>query len=153
MSEDAGGGWQSIDTAPKDQEILVYTRPWGTIVASYSGEHGEWLSRMQVPVSIKEEEELPTHWRPLPEPPEGIGEPGADARGVRRLPPEAVGGRCSRPHRGAGANRAKRPTANRACAADRSATANGKGTDRCASGSDCCAGPTPHGSSSPCDQA
>ena len=71
MSEQATGGWQPIDSAPKDQEILVYTKPWGPIVALHSEEFGEWLSRMQVPVSIKEDEEMPTHWQPLPAAPEG----------------------------------------------------------------------------------
>lgn len=62
--------WKPIDSAPKDTEILVYTRPWGTIIASFSEEFGEWLSRMQVPVSIRVEAEMPTHWRPLPDPPD-----------------------------------------------------------------------------------
>lgn len=66
MAMNAGDGWRPIETAPKDQEILVFTKPWGPIVASYSAEYGEWLSRMQVPVSIRDEEELPTHWQPLP---------------------------------------------------------------------------------------
>jgi hypothetical protein len=65
-------GWQPIATAPKDVEILVYTRPWGPIIALLSDEFGAWLSRMQVPVSIRDEEELPTHWQPLPEPPDGL---------------------------------------------------------------------------------
>ncbi len=64
--------WQPIESAPKDQEILVYTRPWGAIIAVFSGEFGEWLSRMQVPVSIKEDDELPTHWQELPSPPAGV---------------------------------------------------------------------------------
>lgn len=71
--------WQPIDGAPKDKEILVYTRPWGPIIASFSEEFGEWFSRMQVPVSIKEEEELPTHWQPLPEPPDGVDPSGREA--------------------------------------------------------------------------
>lgn len=66
--------WQTIDSAPKDQEILVFTRPWGPIIASFSEEFGEWLSRMQVPVSIKEDNELPTHWQPLPAAPDGVAE-------------------------------------------------------------------------------
>ncbi len=69
--------WQPIGSAPKDTEILVHTPPWGAIIASYSEEFGAWLSRMQVPVSIKEENELPTHWQPLPEPPLQ-GQDGAD---------------------------------------------------------------------------
>lgn len=64
------GGWQPIDTAPSDEPILVYTQAWGPIIAVHSGEFGEWLSRMQVPVSIGESE-APTHWHPLPEPPDG----------------------------------------------------------------------------------
>ena len=72
MSDADAETWQPIESAPKDQEILVYTRPWGPIIATLSEEFGEWLSRMQVPVSIKEENELPTHWRPLPEPPESV---------------------------------------------------------------------------------
>lgn len=71
MESGQTGGWRTIDSAPKDEEILIYTKPWGPIVALLSDEFGEWLSRMQVPVSIKEEGDLPTHWQPLPPPPEG----------------------------------------------------------------------------------
>ncbi len=71
-ADTAADTWQMIESAPQDTEILVYTKPWGPIVASYSSEFGEWFSRMQVPVSIKEEDELPTHWRPLPPPPDGV---------------------------------------------------------------------------------
>ena len=67
-------GWQPIDTAPKDEPILIYTRSWGPLIAVRSGEFGEWLSRMQVPVSISDETEAPTHWCPLPGPPEGVAE-------------------------------------------------------------------------------
>lgn len=67
--------WQPIDSAPKDTEILIHTRPWGPIIASFSSEFGEWLSRMQVPVSIRDDEELPTHWCSLPAPPEDTKPP------------------------------------------------------------------------------
>ena len=70
-SDGLTGSWRAIGDAPKDQEILIYTRPWGPIIALHSSEFGEWLSRMQVPVAIRDEEELPTHWQPLPAPPEG----------------------------------------------------------------------------------
>lgn len=79
--ESDAGGWRPIDGAPKDQEILIFTRPWGPIIASFSEEFGEWLSRMQVPVSIKDESEMPTHWQPLPGPPEGLSEAGAGESG------------------------------------------------------------------------
>ena len=71
MSDEQTGSWRPIDDAPKDKEILIYTRQWGPIIALHSSEFGEWLSRMQVPVAIRDEEELPTHWQPLPTPPEG----------------------------------------------------------------------------------
>ena len=64
--------WQPIDTAPSDVEILIYTAQWGPIIARHSGDHGEWLSRMQVPVSLSAECDRPTHWRHLPGPPAGI---------------------------------------------------------------------------------
>lgn len=70
MTEPATSLWKSIDSAPKDTEVLVYTKPWGAIIASYSEEFGTWLSRMQVPVSIREDEEIPTHWQPLPPAPD-----------------------------------------------------------------------------------
>lgn len=63
--------WQPIESAPKDEEVLIYTRQWGPIIALLSSEFDEWLSRMQVPVAIKEDEELPTHWQALPAAPEG----------------------------------------------------------------------------------
>ena len=72
MNDSRVAGWQPIATAPKDVEILVFTRPWGPIIALLSEEFGAWLSRMQVPVSIREEDELPTHWQPLPSAPDGV---------------------------------------------------------------------------------
>lgn len=90
MSDDESRQWQPIDTAPSDQEILVYTRSWGPIVASYSEEFGEWLSRMQVPVSIKDEEELPTHWQPLPPAPDDVQAYGA-SRGDRTVDASRTG--------------------------------------------------------------
>ena len=63
--------WHPIDSAPQDQEILVFTKPWGPIIALHSSEFGQWLSRMQVPVAMAGEDELPTPWRPLPAPPNG----------------------------------------------------------------------------------
>jgi hypothetical protein len=62
--------WQSIETAPSDTEVLIYTRQWGSIIARHSEEHDSWLSRMQVPVSLGPDD-APSHWQPLPEPPAG----------------------------------------------------------------------------------
>lgn len=88
MTEPSPDAWRTIDSAPKDTEILVYTKPWGAIIASYSEEFGNWLSRMQVPVSIKEEDEIPTHWLPLPEPP--AGEDGAAGPAPAATPEDAA---------------------------------------------------------------
>lgn len=88
MTEPATSSWRTIESAPKDTEMLVFTKPWGVIIASYSAEFGNWLSRMQVPVSIREESELPTHWQPLPSPPDGRSETGGGA--TRPPPPPAA---------------------------------------------------------------
>lgn len=69
MSETDATNWQPIGTAPDDEEILVFTQEWGTIVALHSAEYGTWMSRMQVPVTI-DETQVPTHWRPLPPAPD-----------------------------------------------------------------------------------
>ena len=70
MNQQADTAWEPIESAPKDTELLVYTTEWGTIIAQYSGEFSQWLSRMQVPVSIQAED-APTHWQALPSPPSG----------------------------------------------------------------------------------
>ena len=76
MSDETTRGWQSIDTAPPDEDILVFTQHWGTIIARHSSEFDEWLSRMQVPVALTGDDEQPTHWCPLPSPPEGAPQAG-----------------------------------------------------------------------------
>jgi hypothetical protein len=82
MTDTPTSTWQAIDNAPADQEILVFTRNWGPIIALHSSEYGEWMSRMQVPVGIAADE-APTHWQPLPEAPaEAAGAKQADDRQV-----------------------------------------------------------------------
>ena len=78
MENALAAGWQPIESVPKDREVLVFTRPWGPIIAVLSEEFGEWLSRMQVPVSIKDDNELPTHWQELPSAPDGVGSADGD---------------------------------------------------------------------------
>ena len=58
--------WQPIETAPKDEPILVGpTKRMGICVAMYCGYDG-WVTETCVEwVSIY----TPTHWMPLPEPP------------------------------------------------------------------------------------
>lgn len=65
--------WQPIDTAPEDHDILIYVPAWGPLIARFNREFDEWSSRMQCPVSLAEEGDRPTHWMPLPQPPEDDG--------------------------------------------------------------------------------
>lgn len=63
--------WNPIGTAPRDQTVLIFSRRWGPIMASFSSEFGEWLPRMQCPVSLRGEDQDLTHWMPLPPAPLG----------------------------------------------------------------------------------
>ncbi len=67
--------WQSIQSAARDESVLVFTARWGPIIAELSSEYDEWLSRMQCPVALKEDDEQPTHWMPLPVAPDGFEAP------------------------------------------------------------------------------
>ena len=71
MRDAKAPGWQLIDTVPPDENVLVFTPRWGAIIAEFSSEFGEWLSRMQCPVALKDDAEQPTHWMALPAPPNG----------------------------------------------------------------------------------
>ena len=73
-----GQGWQPIATAPPNETILVFTMRWGPIIAELSSEFGEWLSRMQCPVALKQHDEQPTHWMALPTAPDGHEPSGSD---------------------------------------------------------------------------
>jgi Protein of unknown function (DUF551) len=68
-----GPQWRPIDTAPADENILVFSTRWGALIAEYSSEFGQWFPRMQCPVSLKGEEDAVTHWMPLPGAPEAHG--------------------------------------------------------------------------------
>lgn len=70
--------WQPIETAPQDESVMVFTARWGPIVAELSSEFNEWLSRMQCPVALKDDDEQPTHWMALPPAPDGFGPSGSD---------------------------------------------------------------------------
>jgi hypothetical protein len=59
--------WRLIASAPRDQNILVYSLRWGVIVASFSSEFGVWHPRMQCPAVLNQEDSgLITHWMPMP---------------------------------------------------------------------------------------
>lgn len=61
--------WQPIESAPKDQHVIVFNAVagvhealWveghGWLITQWAGQTGRWWPS-------------PTHWMPLPEPPEG----------------------------------------------------------------------------------
>jgi hypothetical protein len=66
-------GWQPIESAPADKDVLIYVPAWGPLIAQFNAEFSEWTSRMQCPVSLSEEADRPSHWMPLPSPPNGAG--------------------------------------------------------------------------------
>ena len=66
--------WQPIETAPKEGSVIVFGRweeghefdgqPWWNIAGcTETGIYGDWY-----------DEAIPTHWMPLPEPPQTRGE-------------------------------------------------------------------------------
>jgi hypothetical protein len=61
--EQAGEGWQPIETAPKDVWVLVWTPPRTTV--AYRQRHQDrWLVNGGGGLFV-----APTHWMPLPSPP------------------------------------------------------------------------------------
>jgi hypothetical protein len=58
--------WRPIDSAPTDQDILVFSTRWGALIAAWSSEFRQWFPRMQCPVSLHGEADGVTHWMPLP---------------------------------------------------------------------------------------
>ena len=62
--------WRPIESAPKDQDIIVFSQRWGSLIAEFSSEFGQWFPRMQCPVSLHHETDRLTHWMPLPVAPE-----------------------------------------------------------------------------------
>lgn len=72
--------WRPIETAPRDQDVLVFSSRWGALIAGYSSEFRQWLPRMQCPVMLNGESDGVTHWMPLPGVP--AGHLGAELRGL-----------------------------------------------------------------------
>ncbi len=60
--------WQTIETAPKDVEILVNTPADGVVSSVFK--HGCWQKLTTVYGGDLNNE--PTHWMPLPDPPEDV---------------------------------------------------------------------------------
>jgi len=69
-TEPASGKWQPINTAPKDGTwVLTFSAPWAVAPAVLRW-HGDrwWDDEVERPGVI--EAWWPTHWMPLPNPPE-----------------------------------------------------------------------------------
>ena|SRR5579872_1661857 len=56
--------WQPIETAPIDEEVLVFDGD--EILIAYKNDDGYWIHSY----TPSTERLLPSHWMPLPEPPE-----------------------------------------------------------------------------------
>jgi hypothetical protein len=71
LSQSGGGdGWRPIETAPKDVHILAYKESWGPVEA-----HWEWGDDEDYEgwIATHHDQDFePTHWRPLPQPPEAL---------------------------------------------------------------------------------
>ena len=68
--------WRSIETAPKDgNRVHLWWDRWADFPIDGRFINGEWVSLHAI--STDAGDNGPTHWRPLPAPPQG-GEPSAD---------------------------------------------------------------------------
>jgi hypothetical protein len=64
--------WQPIETAPKDGEnILMFWPYWGqeAMIGWYDFYHSQWISNSALS-TFDQDDHQPTHWMPLPDPPE-----------------------------------------------------------------------------------
>ena len=63
--------WQPIATAPRDEMVLIFSRRWGAMMATYRSDFKTWFSRMQCPAVLDDDDvALITHWMPLPATPD-----------------------------------------------------------------------------------
>ena len=77
--------WQPMASAPHNEDILVFSRRWGLMIAAFRPEFDAWFSRMQCPAALNDDDaELFTHWMPLPGRPQSSDRASAIATG---LPP------------------------------------------------------------------
>ena len=65
--------WKPIETAPKDgTEVLVWGYGQMSVAKFISGVHGEW--KVYTSDGWYGYDSFPTHWMPLPKPPEMLGD-------------------------------------------------------------------------------
>jgi hypothetical protein len=59
--------WRPISTAPRDQNVLIYSLRWGAIMATLCSRSRTWRPSMRFPAEFDgADEALITHWMPLP---------------------------------------------------------------------------------------
>ncbi len=59
--------WRPISTAPRDQNVLVYSLRWGTIAAVFNAQSKTWRPSTRFPAELNgADAALITHWMPLP---------------------------------------------------------------------------------------
>lgn len=80
--------WQLMASAPHNQDILVFSRRWGLLIAAFRPEFKAWFSRMQCPAALNDDDaDLFTHWMPLPGRPHSAERaPSADRATATGLP-------------------------------------------------------------------
>ena len=79
MNTPSTSQWQTIESAPHNENILVFSRRWGWMIASFRPEFNAWFSRMQCPAALNDDDaDLITHWMLLPARPE-VAERAASA--------------------------------------------------------------------------
>lgn len=69
--------WQPIETAPKDgTRVLLFVPPYGPSTGHYEPARVNWgpNASLWVSHSILNKEAAPTHWMPLPTPPQEDGD-------------------------------------------------------------------------------
>ena len=87
MTEVSETQWHPIATAPRDEVVLIYSRRWGPMMATFRSDFASWFSRMQCPASLNDDDmDLITHWMPVPHAPD-LSERVAAMRPATGLPP------------------------------------------------------------------
>lgn len=61
--------WQPIETAPRDRTMIIYGGEGWATVGRWLGKKTGWYQLNTDPCDSWADEDFPTHWMPLPEPP------------------------------------------------------------------------------------
>ena len=65
--------WRPIATAPRDQDVLIYSLRWGAMIATFDTGREAWVPRMRQPEQLNgNDTALLTHWMPMPGTPHAL---------------------------------------------------------------------------------